>query len=552
MCGIFGVICENCEKVNYDNFLGSDETMREIAYRSSGKQRHRGPDHTGISIYKGNGVALIQERLAVMGGKRGDQPFFSDDGEIILVANGEIYNYHDVAAQLAITRTSYEPRNDCDVILGCYEEYGMDLLKYIRGMFAFVIYDRKKNFVMVARDPIGIIPLYKGYDKDNNMWIASEMKCLVEFCENVAIFPPGHVSYGSPGKMKLERFWNPSWEFEVPTINVDLNLLRSKLESAVRTHLDCDAPFAALLSGGVDSSLIASIATKLMREKDPNFRLKTFSVGLKGAPDFKYSKIVADYIGSDHEEVYFSVEEGLDCIREIIYKLETYDVTTIRCGILMYILVRIIKGEGYKMILSGEGADEIFGGYLYFHSAPTPADFHAETVTRVKNLHLSDCQRANKCAMGWGVELRVPFLDTEFFEHAINIRPEDRMPIPNTKQSIEKYILRAAFADKYLPDSVLWRQKEQFSDGVGYEWIDSIKDYAASRITEEEFKETDKTFPFNTPATKEAYYYRKIFTQMFPHKSCALSVMKWVPRIDWGCASDPSGRAQKLHNAHES
>lgn len=405
MCGIFGIICESCYEVSYKYFLGTDETMREIAYRSSGKQRHRGPDHTGISIYKDHGVALIHERLSVMGGKPGDQPFFSDDGEIILIANGEIYNYHDIAAQLAITRTSYEPRNDCDVILGCYEEYGRDVLKHISGMFAFIIYDRKKNFIMIARDPIGIIPLYKGWDKDGNLWIASEMKSLVEFCENVAIFPPGHVYYGAPGKLKMERFWNPSWEYEVPTTNVDLNLLRSKLESAVRTHLDCDAPFAALLSGGVDSSLIASIATKLMREKDPNFRLKTFSVGLKGAPDFKYSKIVADYIGSDHEEVYFTVEEGLDCIRELMYKLETYDLTTIRCGILMYILVRVIKGEGYKMILSGEGADELFGGYLYFHSAPTPADFHFETVTRVKNLHLADCLRANKCSMGWGIEV---------------------------------------------------------------------------------------------------------------------------------------------------
>lgn len=551
MCGIFGIICENCDKVNYDKFLGTEETIREIAYRSSGFQRHRGPDHTGVKIYEKEGVALVQERLAVMGGKRGDQPFFSDDGEIILIANGEIYNYHEVAAKLAITRTSYKPRNDCDVILGCYEEYGTDVLKHISGMFAFIIFDRKKNFVLIARDPIGIVPLYKGYDKDGNLWVASEMKSLVEFCADIRIFPPGYVMSGSSGNMKLKRFWNPKWEFEVPKTKVDLSLLRSKLESAVRTHLDCDAPFAALLSGGVDSSLVASIATKLMREKDPNFRLKTFSVGLKGAPDFKYSKMVADYIGSDHEEVYFTIEEGLDCIREMIYKLETYDITTIRSGILMYILVRVIKGEGYKMILSGEGADELLGGYLYFHSAPTPEDFHFETVKRTKNLHLSDCQRANKCSMGWGVELRVPFLDTEFFEHVMNIRPEDRMPIKNTKQSIEKYILRAAFADNYLPDGVLWRQKEQFSDGVGYDWIDSIKEYAASRISDEEFAKAEELYSFNTPQTKEAFYYRKLYTQMFPHKSCAETVMKWVPRTDWGCDADPSGRAQKVHVAYQ-
>lgn len=551
MCGIFGIICKNCENFNHNNFLGSGETFREIAYRSSGKQRHRGPDHTGVVVLKDEGIAVVQERLAVMGGKIGDQPFTSDDGNIVLVANGEIYNYLDVAAKLAILKGSYKPRNDCDVIIGCYEEYGMDLYKHLMGMFAFVLYDRSKKLLIVARDPIGIIPLYKGVDKDGNLWFASEMKCLTEFCPEISVFPPGHVYSGTTNTMKLERFWNPKWENKVPITDVDLPLLRTKLESAIRTHLDCDAPFAALLSGGVDSSLVASIATKLMREKNPNFRLKTFSVGLKGAPDFKYSRMVADYIGSDHEEVYFTVEEGLDCIRDVIYKVETYDITTVRCSILMCLLSRIIKGEGYKMILSGEGADEIFGGYLYFHAAPSPEDFHYETVTRTKNLHLSDCQRANKCSMAWGIEPRVPFLDTEFFEHVMSIRPEHRMPIPKTKQSIEKYILRAAFVDDYLPDEVLWRQKEQFSDGVGYDWIDSIKKYAESHVTDAEFEVAEKTYPFNTPKTKEAYYYRRIFTQMFPHESCATTVMKWVPRTDWGCSADPSGRAQTVHKAHE-
>jgi len=549
MCGIFGIICPDCKDFAPDNFLGSGDTFREVAYQSSGCQRHRGPDYTGVVEFRDNGVILLQERLSVMGGKAGNQPFLSQDGSVVLSANGEIYNYLSLSAKLAISKGSYVPRSDCDVIIGCYEEYGTDLLSHLSGMFAFILYDKKKNYAIVARDPIGIIPLYQGVDKQGNLWFASEMKCLVKHCEEIKIFQPGHVYHGTPGKMTLEKFWNPLWQHVVPTTHVDLNLLRQKLESAVRTHLDCDAPFAALLSGGVDSSLVASIATKIMREKNPDFRLRTFSVGIEGAPDFKYARMVADYINSDHFEVTYTIEQGLDCIKDIISKIETYDVTTVRCSIPMYLMTRVIKSEGFKMIFSGEGADELFGGYLYFHQAPGPKEFHFQTSSCVENLHYSDCLRTNKASMAWGVESRVPFLDTEFFEHVMNIRPEDRMPISGTKQKIEKYILRAAFADNYLPDQVLWRQKEQFSDGVGYDWIDTIKQYAASKVTDEEFSTAAQTFPYNTPPTKEAYYYRKIFADCFPKESCATTVKRWIPRTDWGCSADPSGRAQKVHGA---
>lgn len=351
-------------------------------------------------------------------------------------------------------------------------------------------------------------------------------------------------------KWKFVKFYKEDWITKVPSQSVDLKLLREALESAVRSHLQCEVKFGSLLSGGVDSSLIASISTKIMREKDPNFKLHTYSVGLKGAPDFKYSQMVADYIGSDHHEVHFTVDEGIDCIRDIIYHLETYDVTTIRASIPMFLLTRYIKSCGLKMVLSGEGADEILGGYLYFHSAPDSESFHAETVSRVLNLWSSDCLRANKSTLAWGVELRVPFLDTNFVNYAMSVRPEDRM-ITKDKKNIEKYILRAAFADNYLPDEVLWRQKEQFSDGVGYNWIDTIRSFAASHVNDEQFERAKELFPFNTPLSKEGFYYREIFEELFPNESCIKTVKQWIPRLDWGCPSDPSGRAQKVHVASE-
>lgn len=353
---------------------------------------------------------------------------------------------------------------------------------------------------------------------------------------------------GTANKWKFAKYFHNDWMTKVPTQRVDLTLFQTALESAVRSHLQCEVKFGALLSGGVDSSLIASIATKIMREKDPNFKLHTYSVGLKGAPDFKYSQMVADFIDSDHHEVHFTVEQGIDCIRDIIYHLETYDVTTIRASIPMFLLTRYIKSCGLKMVLSGEGADEILGGYLYFHSAPSADEFHHETVSRVMNLWSSDCLRANKSTLAWGVELRVPFLDTEFVNYAMSVRPEDRM-ITSDNRGIEKFILRAAFADGYLPDEVLWRQKEQFSDGVGYNWIDSIRSYAASHVTDAQFERADELYPFNTPLSREGFYYRQVFEEIFPNKSCTTTVKQWIPRLDWGCPSDPSGRAQKVHVA---
>lgn len=535
------------------------KTIRELAYRQSGKQRHRGPDHTGVVHIAEHGVTMVQERLAVLCVDTGDQPLQSSDGNIVLAANGEIYNYLELADVISKRCGSYTPRGDCDVIIGMYEEFGETVLSRITGMFAFAMYDKRNREILIARDPIGIIPLYKGIDCDGNLWVASELKCLVEVCENVEVFPPGTSLYGKIDNLKEVRYYQPKWIKSIPTAAADLETLRETLIAAVRSHLQCDAPFGALLSGGVDSSLIASMATKIMREKNPDFRLKTYSVGLENAPDFKYSTMVAKYINSDHREIVFRVEDGLDCIRDIIYHAETYDVTTVRCSIPMVILARHIKSEGLKMVLSGEGADEILGGYLYFFNAPNSEDFHEETVKRVLNLHYSDCLRANKSTMSWGVELRVPFLDTNFIEYAMNIRPEDRLPGKNNKfgiqyqengvHRIEKHILRAAFAEDFLPDEVIWRQKEQFSDGVGYAWIDTIRSYAASHVTDKEFELAATAFPINTPSTKEAYYYRAVFEEMFPGQAYANTVQRWIPRADWGCPEDPSGRAQQVHTA---
>ncbi|KAH8295641.1 hypothetical protein KR018_000815 [Drosophila ironensis] len=557
MCGIFAIFSRDGEPIPPQLLHGSKHSLRELAYRQSGKQRHRGPDFTGVHVIASDGVAMVHERLRVVGVAIGDQPFVSDDGNVVLVANGEIYNYLELAAQIAKRRGTYKPKSDCHVILELYQDYGADLLQYITGMFAFALYDRRTKEVLIARDPFGIIPMYVGTDEAGNLWVSSEMKCLVDTCPKVETFTPGEAKFGRVGQLKTCWTFEESWINEVPKQPCDLALLRSILESAVRSHLQCDVPFGALVSGGVDSSLIASIATKIMRERDPNFRLKTFSVGMRGAPDLKAAQEVAKYIDSDHKEIIFNVDEALDGIRDIVYHLETYDVATVRCSIPMLLLTRDIKSTGIKMILSGEGADEIFGGYLYFHRAPNHKDFHEELVKRVQQLHLSDCQRANKVTMAKGVELRVPFLDTGFVNHVMQIRPEDKIPGPlnqyggEQKKRLEKYILRAAFADDYLPDDVLWRQKEQFSDGVGYDLIDSIRRETSSHVTDEEFADASLRFPYNTPTTKEAYYYRTIFEEQFPGEAAVRTVVKWVPRLDWGCPEDPSGRAQSVHQFHQ-
>ncbi|XP_067612630.1 uncharacterized protein AsnS [Eurosta solidaginis] len=557
MCGIFAIFSKEGQPIAPKIYHGCMHTLREIAYRQSGKQRHRGPDDTGVKSLPEHGVVLVHERLAVIGVETGHQPLISESGDVLLVANGEIYNYLEQSLEIAKKRGHYKPKSDCNVIVELYEEYGEELVQYITGMFAFALYDKRTKNIMIARDPFGIIPLYIGEDIDGNIWVASEMKCIVEFCPKLEMFTPGELRVGPANNLKRKKYFKEFWIEHIPTQDVDLSILRLKFESAVRSHLQCDVPFGALLSGGVDSSLVASIATKLRRERDPNYRLRTFSVGLRHAPDFKAAKLVADYIGSYHSEIVFEIEDALDGIRDIIYYLETYDVTTVRCSLPMLLLARHIKSTGIKMILSGEGADEIFGGYLYFFQAPNPVEFHEELVKRVEQLHLSDCLRANKVTMAKGLELRVPFLDTSFVNYVMSVRPEDKMPgnqnqISNVqKNRIEKHILRAAFANNYLPHEVLWRQKEQFSDGVGYDWIDSIRSVASSHITDEQFATASQRFPINTPTTKEALYYRTIFEEIFPGNAAAETVKRWVPRMDWGCPEDPSGRAQAVHQVHQ-
>lgn len=571
MCGIFAVFSRTGDDtINVKKHGKRFRSLRELAYTQSGRQRHRGPDHTGVVEIADHGIVLVHERLSIVGVKAGDQPMLSDTGNIILIANGEIYNYQEIAAEIRERKPHYEPRSDCDVLIALYEQRGRALLSRVRGMFAFVLYDKSTREILIARDPFGIIPLYRGEDAAGNIWLASEMKCLVGVCERVEVFPPGSLMFGKIDNLEQVQWFQPMWHRSIPTSPVALPAIERSLVDAVRTHLHCDAivPFGALLSGGVDSSLIAAIATKIGREKEPSFRLKTYSVGLENAPDFVYSRMVADYLNSDHREVVFSVADAMDCIRDIIYHVETYDVTTVRCSIPMTILARSIKADGLKMILSGEGADEIFGGYLYFFNAPNREEFHRELVKRVDALHLSDCQRANKSAHSYGLELRVPFLDTDFVNLVMDIDPAEKMPrakrmngaaatngtvaaaTNGTTGKIEKHILRAAFADgKYLPDEVLWRQKEQFSDGVGYKWIDTIRATASAQISDGEFAEAGNVYPVNTPTTKEAFYYRAVFAEMFPGEACARTVMRWTPRMDWGCSEDPSGRAQQTHAA---
>lgn len=554
MCGIFAILSREGQPILPKICRGCVHTLREFAYRQSGKQRHRGPDETGVAIMPEHGVAFVHERLAVIGIKTGRQPLYSEDGNVTLIANAEIYNYLALAEMIAKKRPNYQPKSDCNVIVELYEDYGEGLFEFITGMFAFILYDKSTKTVLIARDPYGIMPLYIGEDTEGNMWISSEMKCMVEFCPKIQNFPPGHYIMGQlGGNLNPQRFYSRSWQQVIPTEPANVQILRERLESAVRTHLQCDVPFGALLSGGVDSSLIASIATKIMREKDPNYRLRTFSVGMKGSPDFKYARIVADYINSDHTEVSFTVDDCLDGVRDLIYHLESYDIATVRCSLPMFYLSRYVKSTGIKMILSGEGADEIFGGYLYFYKAPNYEDFHKEMVTRVEQLHVSDILRANKVTMSKGLELRVPFLDTSFVDYVMNIRPEDKMPGPQNCYSgtladrMEKFILRKAFENNYLPDEVLWRQKEQFSDGVGYDLIEALPRFATKHVSDAEFAKRSIRFPINTPKTKEAFYYRCIFEEQFPGKSPALTVEKWAPRLDWGCPEDPSGRAQEAH-----
>ncbi|KAJ1663333.1 asparagine synthetase [Coemansia sp. RSA 1813] len=567
MCGIFCVY----------KYQGDVAKYRQRALELSKQIRHRGPDWSGCIIADNN--IFCHERLAIVGIDTGAQPLTNDDESLILTVNGEIYNHKKLEGELK-QPVKFKTHSDCEVILHAYNEIGTDVCAKLDGMFSWALLDRRteKARLVAARDPIGITTLYIGRVSAHpeTVYIASELKSLNEECDQIDEFPPGHFFDSADGQ--FHQYFKPDWwtPERIPTMPVNYRALRESLTAAVRKRLMAEVPYGVLLSGGLDSSLISSIAVREAARISANAqsdaedidtrgaryfpRMHSFSIGLPGAPDLLAARKVAKFLKTAHHEFTYTVQEGLDAVSDVIYHLETYDVTTVRASTPMYLLSRRIKSTGVKMVLSGEGSDEVFGGYLYFHYAPSPDEFHKELVKRVHNLHTSDCLRANKSTMAWGLEARVPFLDKEFLQVAMNVRPEDKLC---SKEIMEKAIIRRAFdvdyaeagftpeeiaRGPYLPHDVLWRQKEQFSDGVGYSWIDSLKESAESKVSDEDMSAAKEHFPFDTPETKEAYLYRKIFEQHFPQKACLASVVRWVPRTDWGCSADPSGRAQKIHN----
>ena len=547
MCGIVAIL----------DVKAQTKALREKALRMSQKIRHRGPDWSGV--YCGGSAILAHERLSIVDPESGGQPLFSPDRKQILAVNGEIYNHHDIRRRFA-GQYDFQTGSDCEVILALYREKGIDFLEDLSGIFAFVLYDEERDEFLIARDPIGVIPLYIGYDDNGMVYVASELKALEGQCERYEPFLPGHYYWSKqPG---MQRYYRRDWmQYDAVKDNdASVEAIRDALESAVKRQLMSDVPYGVLLSGGLDSSVISAIAEKYseMRIEDDSQtkaywpRLHSFAVGLKGAPDLAKARLVADHIGTVHHEINYTIQEGLDAIRDVIYYIETYDVTTVRASTPMYLLARVIKSMGIKMVLSGEGADEIFGGYLYFHKAPTAKDFHEETVRKLSKLHLYDCLRANKSLSAWGVEGRVPFLDKEFLDVAMRTNPEAKM-CPG--QTIEKKIVREAFAE-LLPEEVAWRQKEQFSDGVGYSWIDTLKAITAAAVTDEDMAHAAERFPINPPKNKEEYYYRSIFAEHFPSESAARSVPSEASvacstaiALEWDAAfqgmNDPSGRAVK-------
>ena len=547
MCGIAGIF----------KIKEQSEELRQKALEMSKKIRHRGPDWSGI--YSGKTAILAHERLSIVDPKSGGQPLFAPDGKQILAVNGEIYN-HQVLRDELKGRYDFQTGSDCEVILPLYREKGIDFLEDISGIFSFALYDEEKDDFLIARDPIGVIPLYIGFDGDGKVYVASELKALEGFCERYEPFLPGHYYLGSEGVMK--RWYKRDWfDFDNVKDNAaSVSSIHDALEDSVKRQLMSDVPYGVLLSGGLDSSVISAIANKFSSKRVESGdtqnawwpQLHSFAVGLKGAPDLEKARCVADAIGTVHHEINYTIQEGLDAIRDVIYYVETYDVTTIRASTPMYLLARVIKSMGIKMVLSGEGADEIFGGYLYFHKAPTPRAFHEETVRKIGKLHLYDCLRANKSLSAWGVEGRVPFLDKEFLDIAMRTNPEAKMCPGST---IEKKIVREAFADM-LPESVAWRQKEQFSDGVGYSWIDTLKKVAEDSVSDEQMLHAAERFPINPPQNKEEYRYRSIFEEHFPSESAARSVPS-IPSVACSTAealawddsfknmNDPSGRAVK-------
>lgn len=539
----------------------TSKIIRPQVLEMSKKVRHRGPDWSGI--YSDKKAVLAHERLAIVDPASGKQPLFSEDKKLVLAANGEIYNHRELRKQFEGSY-NFQTESDCEVILALYQKKGVSFLDELNGIFGFAIYDVEKDEYFVARDHMGIIPLYMGWDQNGTFYVASELKALEGTCSKIELFPPGHYLSSKDGELK--QWYSRDWsDYDAVKENqTSIDELRDALETAVHRQLMSDVPYGVLLSGGLDSSVISAIAKKYAQkriesgdEKDAWYpQLHSFSVGLDGSPDLAAAQKVADHIGTVHHEIKFTIQEGLDAIKDVVYNLETYDVTTIRASTPMYLMARVIKSMGVKMVLSGEGADELFGGYLYFHKAPNAEEFHKETVRKLEKLHMYDCLRANKSLAAWGIEGRVPFLDKEFMDVAMRINPQDKMI---NGERMEKWVIRKAF-ENYLPESVAWRQKEQFSDGVGYSWIDTLKEVVETAVSDEQLANAHYKFPIQTPTSKEEFYYRSIFTDHFSSDAAALCVPQEPSvacstkiALEWDESfknmNDPSGRA--VANVHE-
>ena len=537
------------------------EVVRPQILEMSKKIRHRGPDWSGI--YSDDKTIMAHERLAIVDPTSGQQPLFSSDRRFVLAANGEIYNHKELREQFKDTY-EFQTKSDCEVIIALYKEKGVEFLDELNGIFGFAIYDTENDTYFIARDHMGIIPLYMGWDQNGTFYVASELKALEGTCTKIELFPPGHYLSSTDGELK--QWYSRDWmEYDAVKENeTSIQEIKEALEAAVHRQLMSDVPYGVLLSGGLDSSVTSAIAKKYAQKrvesgdtKDAWWpQLHSFSVGLDGSPDLAAAQKVADHIGTVHHEIKFTIQEGLDAIKDVVYNLETYDITTIRASTPMYLMARVIKSMGIKMVLSGEGADELFGGYLYFHKAPNDKEFHEETVRKLSKLHMYDCLRANKSLAAWGIEGRVPFLDKEFMDVAMRINPKDKMI---NGERMEKWVVRKAFEDM-LPESVAWRQKEQFSDGVGYSWIDTLKEVVSTEVSDEQLANAKFRFPLQTPTSKEEFYYRSIFEEHFPSDAAALCVPQEASvacstqiALEWDEAfknmNDPSGRA--VANVHE-
>ena len=536
------------------------DLLRPQILEMSKKIRHRGPDWSGI--YSNDKAIMAHERLSIVDPVSGKQPLFSEDKKLILSANGEIYNHRELRKQFE-GKYNFQTASDCEVILALYKEKGTGFIDEMNGIFAFALYDEDKDEYFIARDHMGIIPLYMGWDENGTFYVASELKALEGVCTKIELFPPGHFLSSKDGE--LTKWYSRDWmDYEAVKDNqTSIDEIHNALEAAVHRQLMSDVPYGVLLSGGLDSSVTSAIAKKYAEKRIESDdtqaawwpQLHSFSVGLEGSPDLAAAQLVAKHIGTVHHEIKFTIQEGLDAIRDVVYNLETYDITTIRASTPMYLMARVIKSMGVKMVLSGEGADELFGGYLYFHKAPNKKEFHEETVRKLSKLHMYDCLRANKSLAAWGIEGRVPFLDKEFMDVAMRINLQDKMI---NGERMEKWVLRKAF-ESYLPASVAWRQKEQFSDGVGYSWIDTLKKVVAEEVTDEQLANAKYKFPLQTPTNKEEFYYRSIFQEHFPSDAAALCVPQEASvacstkiALEWDASfknmNDPSGRA--VANVH--